>query len=212
MKPWFVVIAGAALGFAIHAIANPGRDPVPSDAARALAPTPGPREGTRAPAWRPAPAPPGGLAEIARAVRVSPEGTDGAGAGSAGPAPSPQEVRDRFEAFFGAENVDPAWNRGAADAVARGIEALLPVGSRLNRVECRGTICRIETGHPDADAFRAYAQSAFLDRETRVGSSGVFASVLAPPSPGGSVVAVAYLAREGKELPGPEALFATADH
>lgn len=85
---------------------------------------------------------------------------------------------------------------------------MLPAGSRLHHIECGGTLCRIQTSHLDVDEFRTYARNAFLDSETRVGSSGFFLSLLDAPAADGSVTAVAYMAREGKELPGPDALFA----
>jgi hypothetical protein len=145
------------------------------------------------------------IAESAGVDQVA-DAVDGGQPSSAKPAPSFQEVRDRFEVFFASEAVDSSWNWKAADTLTKGIQAVLPAGSVLRRIECRGTLCRVETSHLDVDTYRTYTQDAFLNRETRVGSSGFFASLLGDSTVGGSVVAVAYLAREGKALPGPEAL------
>lgn len=213
MRPWFFIAAAIVLGIALHSIIDMVGEPGASQAGDSSMAEPPPRpalparlsERLRIPAWRggsPAAGDPAGAAPAA--VEVVP-GTEPA---KVGPAPSSEEVRDRLQVFFNAEAVDSTWSREAAETLTKGIETRLPPGSRLHRVECRGTLCRIETSHLDADGFRTYAQSAFLSHETRVSSNGFFASLLGEPAAGASVTGVAYLAREGKQLPGPEALFA----
>ena len=140
------------------------------------------------------------------AVARSSEDTE---AKHARPAPSPAEVRDGFDAWFHAEAVDLAWSQRTTDALTRGLQAVLPAGSRLQRLECRGTLCRVETSHANLDEFHSYARDAFNNRETRVTTSGAFASLLGDPSRGGPMVSVAFLAREGTQLPGLDVLLAT---
>jgi hypothetical protein len=208
MKSWIVVIAAAALGVATWVLfhhASDGPDAAGAGASvapPAAEPTRPAIEGRRALRLTALPPP-------VRADRASAEDAGGAASAPApaGPAPTSEEMRDRLDAFFSAEAVDPVWNQQAAATLTRGIQAALPTGSGLRRLECRGTLCRIETSHLDADAFRAYAKDAFLERETRVGSSGFFANLLGDPAAGGPVVAVAYVVREGKDMPGPDELF-----
>jgi hypothetical protein len=207
MKTWIAIMSAATLALAIYSAVAPDDRPASPralgarDAALAV-----PRSAERpplAPAPR-MPMPSGAPLEITRgASEPEPNATM-----NSKPAPSATEARDRFEAYFAAEVVDTGWSRGAADTLTSGIQAVLPAGSNLLRLECRGTLCRVETSHLDVDGFRTFSQHAFLDRETRVGSSGFFASLLGDPAQDGPVTAVAYLAREGKALPGPEALFA----
>lgn len=206
MKMWMALVATVGLGIVIYSITDTDGTPgAPHAADRRAAAAPRSEVGAHRAVQPRAVAPLSIPVEVLR-----PERTDDATVGgNAKPAPSSEQVRDRFETFFSTEAVDPAWNREAADTLAKGVHAVLPAGSSLRRIECRGTLCRVETSHVDVAGFRAFAQHAFLDRETRVGSSGFFASLLGEPAPDGAVTAVAYLAREGKELPGPESLFAS---
>lgn len=127
------------------------------------------------------------------------------------PAPSAAEVRDGFDAFFHAETADPAWSQRMTDALMKGIQAVLPAGSRLQRLECRGTLCRIEISHTDLEEFHTYTRDAFSNLETRVTTGALFTTLLGDPTPGRPVVSVAFLAREGTELPSLETVLAIDD-
>jgi hypothetical protein len=122
--------------------------------------------------------------------------------------PSSEQVRDGLEAFFHAEAVDSTWSQATADKLTRGIQGALRPGSRLQRVECRQTLCRIETSHPDIAEFRAYVHDTYLGHDIDIPSGGTFVGVLGEPTAGSPVVAVAYMAGKGNELPGPELLSA----
>jgi hypothetical protein len=200
MKRFLVIVTAAGLGAAIYLSIEVNRS---SGSTQTGAPVPRATDAPRFSPGRPAPDP----LPLAHAVPAARD-TDSAEPANPRPTPSSQEFRDRFQAFFRSEAVDSSWNWIAADAVTKGVQAVLPAGSTIRSVECRGTLCRIETSHADVEAFRTWAHNAFLKRETRVGTSGFFASVVGEPNPGNPVVAVAYLAREGKQLPGPDALFA----
>jgi hypothetical protein len=202
MKPWIVVAAATVLGIAIHGLTGSSEGHAPAHTSPALgAASPRPTEVPRPTAGRRASMPLRAVPDVPGAERAS--------SGTKRMPGSPEEMRDRLEERFLSEAVDPAWTGGATESLARGVRAVLPAGSRLTRIECRATLCRIETGHPDLNEFRTYAHAAFLDRETRVGTSGGFASLIGePPAGAGPVAGVAYLAREGKEMPSPEALLA----
>jgi hypothetical protein len=70
-------------------------------------------------------------------------------------------------------------------------------------VECRSELCRIETVHPDLAGFQRYVGDAFAALDARIATSPVMASVLGDPAPGQPVIAVAFIGREGTELPRP---------
>jgi hypothetical protein len=202
MKLWIIAIAALGLGLATHLTLQGAADAPPPAATSTAPPT--------AKAARPRPAP--WIAELAlpspRDRATAPDAAREAAPAAVAAPPSEAEVRGRFDTVFTAERIDAAWHRGAADAVTRGLAAALPAGSAVRSVECRGTMCRIETSHTDPEAFRDYARRAFLDPDTRLTRSGFFASLAEPPTGGGDTVGVAFIAREGHELPGPEALFA----
>lgn len=207
MKRSIFVIVATVLGIAIYWLTATSGKPGSSGIGRTpVAAAPTPVGASRYMAERPLPLQLSAIADVAGATRNADEVVEGTK--PATPTPSVDEVRDHFETFFNSETVDPTWNWRAADTITKVIQATLPAGSWLHRVECRGTLCRVETGHLDADAFRTYVQAAFLGYETQIGNSGFFASLLDRPTSGSPVMAVVYLAREGKDLPEPEALFA----
>ena len=61
----------------------------------------------------------------------------------------------------------------------------------------------------DLQAYRAYMLDAFQGTETRVTHSAMFVTVLGEPVPGKPVVSVAFVARDGTELPDVESLLET---
>ena len=91
--------------------------------------------------------------------------------------------------------------RGAgAGRLAAREAAVLPPASELGAVECHASMCRIESRHEDAARYRQFAHSAFIDPETESWNGGFFSTAV--PEPGsGRLLAVAYVAREGQELP-----------
>jgi hypothetical protein len=127
--------------------------------------------------------------------------TETAEPSTAKPAPNRGGMRDGLETLFQSDPYDPAWSQRTTETLTRGIHAVLPEGSRLQRLECRGRLCRIETSHADVDGYRAYTQGAFQGPETRVTTGAVFGTVIGEPVPGKPIAAVAFVARDGQELP-----------
>lgn len=203
MKSWITALGIAALTAIVCALvvsmSEGPVEPVPQ-AAPAAAAALGP------PPSRPA-AP--RLSEERAPPPTAPEREDdGAAPASAAPAaPAPAVVRDRIGTSFEAERVDPMWDGIELARLEKTIPALLPPGSQIRRVECRSTMCRIESSHASLDQFGEFVQRAF-GGATRVNQSGFFAGLLADPQPGQPVVTVAYIARKGHALPMPERLAA----
>lgn len=123
------------------------------------------------------------------------------------PAPSTDAIRDRMGEIFASERLDEGWDGAELARLEKALPALLPPGSRIDRVECRSTMCRIESTHAGLDAFVDFARAAF-SRETRVNEGPFFASVSAPPVAGQPVSTVAFIARKGHILPMPERIAA----
>lgn len=112
----------------------------------------------------------------------------------------PVEVQARLDAKFTDERSDAAWAVTSQRLVTTKLSAVLPPASELRSVECRASMCKIESRHEDAVRYRQFAQSAFSDPETEAWNAGFFST--ATLEPGSSrVIAVAYVAREGQELP-----------
>jgi hypothetical protein len=124
----------------------------------------------------------------------------------AAPAPSAAQVRDRLDEVFRAEPVDAAWSQTATHTLQTKLAALLPAQSAVRSVDCRGSLCRIETSHAGVTEYRDFVKRTFLG-QPELWNAGFFTNVIADPVPGQPVVTVAYLAREGQSLPSSEALF-----
>lgn len=122
------------------------------------------------------------------------------------PSLQPEEVRDRLEAYFHEDTAGSSWSHDAAQTIEQRLPAILPLGSMMRSVECRTRFCRIETAHAGLDQFIQFTDSAFKMPDTKLWNGGYFATVLAEPIPGETVVAIAYLARDGQELITPDIL------
>ncbi len=202
MKQWILAIAFAVLGSGIYLLfATRDAAPAPAEPIAPPAPAPPPSSvGDRAPVAMPRPprpAPP-------RAVDDEP--ADGPATEDPAPADAvltTQEVRDHVEASFAA--AAPAASSDLGQGLDRGVRAALSAGSSVRSVECRGSLCRVETVHPDVDDFRDFMRRAFQD-STRIANGPAFVSLVDEPEPGQPVVAVAYVGREGSRLPMPAAV------
>jgi len=196
MKLSIVVLVVVALAWAGRALL-PDRDP--------------PLERTPRAAAAAAPQPPSHprfpeLAPLARVAADEPRDPAPAAAAPATAPPSSAQVRDRLDEVFHAESIDAAWSHTAVRTLEAKLAPLLPARSTVRSVDCRGSLCRIETSHAGVDEYRDFVQHAFLGR-TELWNAGFFTNVVADPVPGQPVITVAYLAREGQSLPSPEALF-----
>lgn len=108
------------------------------------------------------------------------------------------EMLDRLQTAFAGETVGDV--HGTARSLETAIRATLPPSSKLRSVECRGSFCRVETTHPDADEFRAFVQATF-QASSKIPSGPAFVSLVGEPVAGQPLTAVAFLAQPGTELP-----------
>lgn len=105
-----------------------------------------------------------------------------------------------YLAFVGArfeqETSDPGWH--AASELGSKLNEVLPAGSALRSLECRSSMCRIETTHRDLEAYRAFTEHFLLPgaRAPLWSGAGFFHVTHEPQRPGDELVAVVYLGRE----------------
>jgi hypothetical protein len=205
MKLWLlIIVALATLGMAAHSFISeldsaptePGH--APGHARRSPQPAPAPQLAVPLRPWA---AHVTAVNEPANTSRDQDKDTPG---GTAAPAPTFAETRDRLDGLFHSEGVDLVWSQEAMRTLGGKLPALLPTRSVVRSVDCRGSLCRIETSHTSVDDYRDFIQRAFLSSETRLWDAGFFAGLLAEPEPGQPIVNVAYLAHEGQDLPATE--------
>jgi hypothetical protein len=114
--------------------------------------------------------------------------------------PAPVDPRARLDGAFLAQQPDPAWTGAAGRLAEARIGAALPAASVLRSVECRASLCRIETEHPDLQRYQQFFQRAFVAPDTRAWNGAVTTAELAEAGDG-TVHVISYLAREGAALP-----------
>lgn len=198
MKPWIVVIMLAVLGCGLYLMyATREAAPPPAvligSSARSPSATTGSAPIAITRSARPTPAI---LVDDDRANPVGTQGAeDPAGPGSA---VTVEEVRDHIEASFVA--APRVASKDVAPSLESGLRAVLPVGSSVRSIECRGSLCRVETMHRGLAEVREFARRAFQELP-RVSNGPAFLSPLDEPAPGMPVVAVAYIGCEGTALP-----------
>jgi hypothetical protein len=203
MKTWLVigsVLATTATAAAIFATQI--HDPKPGPKPRATRIEEAPVETPAVTPWRPetiAPAP----------TATAPLAIPSAASATTAPPPRKQfsgpELRDSYEASFVAQNVDGAWAASARHTAESRLRERLPAGSSLRAVDCRSSLCRIETSHADSTQYLQFVRSALFDPSARPWGGAVFSIPAsdAPPDPSSRepMIAVSYLSREGVDLP-----------
>jgi len=97
---------------------------------------------------------------------------------------------------FGKEAVHPTWN--PTNALRDKVSRALPKGSSIRTLECRSTMCRMETSHGDALAYQAFTRSFMLGGGAPpIWTGPAFLTVIREiERDGDELVAVAYLGRE----------------
>ena len=112
------------------------------------------------------------------------------------------EMRDDYEIMFGSDHTDSSWTGADLRQANAKIGAALPEGSQLLSLECRASMCRIETSHKDMEHYHAFVRAAFMTPETEIWNSGTISTPLRDDTaPGEPLVMVSYVGREGHDLP-----------
>lgn len=116
------------------------------------------------------------------------------------PPPPSIDVQERFSALFDHESTDPTWARTTEDELEEKLEAQLPPASTVQSVECRASLCRVETVHRDPSAWSAVMSAGKDDPDNALWTGDVFSEEL-PSATGQESVVVSYFARQGTALP-----------
>lgn len=113
----------------------------------------------------------------------------------------PEEIRFQMSSRFEEERPDRAWAATAQELIRTRLIPHLAAGSKLISVQCRASMCEVLSSHTGPDAYNQFLQAAFRDPESRPWNTAVFATPTSDRDRDGNVITVAYLSREGQELP-----------
>lgn len=109
-------------------------------------------------------------------------------------------VHDALEQAFSAESRDGAWRINAQRAAEDALSATLPPQSAISSIDCRATLCRIESTHVGEAQVRTFVnQLASVDH--RPWNGAFYAGPLSQDPQTGAVTLVTYFAREGAQMP-----------
>jgi hypothetical protein len=101
---------------------------------------------------------------------------------------------DQYHAFiaqrFADETRDASWREAAE--LAPKLTAILPAGSRLRALDCRTSLCRVETSHLDMERYREFLAAGF-SLEQQIWSGAAQFPVPLAPQPNEPLVAVSWL-------------------
>jgi hypothetical protein len=111
-------------------------------------------------------------------------------------------MRDRYARAFAGERADPTWAESAQRRADERLKVTAQAGSTVRAIECRTSLCRIETTHPDRESAQQFVRGSFMKPGASPWNAPVFSMPL-DPAAAGPVVLVSYLAREGHPLPPP---------
>jgi hypothetical protein len=140
----------------------------------------------------------------AAAARPAPAGGDGAAPPAPTPpmrAPTSREIVDQIDARFYQEPSTP-WGRSAAARATAALTGVVADG-KIERIECRETMCRIELSHDSLQAFSNFAHQLATPQITEALWNGGFSAQVTNPS-AGAVTSVVFYAREDHEIPPAE--------
>jgi hypothetical protein len=129
-------------------------------------------------------------------IQSEPHGTAPAQDGKA----HERAYRDYIDGQFAQESIDPHWH--AVAELSPKLADVLPAGSAVREIQCRTSMCRVTTSHPDMDSYRAFLKAGleFMGAKN-LWSGPATTMVLDQPVNGrGEVVALLYLGR-GESLP-----------
>ena len=101
----------------------------------------------------------------------------------------------QLEDDFRAEGRDPGWSDQGTTEATRALSRDLPGGTKLGKVECRFTMCRVESSHTSVDAFQTFVRSGLLSHDRQLWNGG-FSAYVVDQSPSG-VSALTFIERGG---------------
>jgi len=110
-------------------------------------------------------------------------------------------VRKTLEALVQAEAADPSWADRARSMAENSLAAHLPEGSRLGAIDCRTSVCRIESIHDGQRRADEFIHKALGEPAARPWNGGFAVGPIAEDPATGRVTTLLFLMRESKDLP-----------
>jgi hypothetical protein len=114
-----------------------------------------------------------------------------------------QAEEQKIAEQFASEPVDPRWN--ALDQVTPKLKNALPAGSSVQNVDCKSTLCRIDTTHVSAETYASYVDHYLLSDkrapEERVWPGSARFVTNGNLEEDGPVSSTIFLLREDHEFP-----------
>ena len=106
------------------------------------------------------------------------------------------------ERVFQAELDDPHWN--AESELGGRLRELTGPDSSIQDLDCRSSLCRVQTAHKNGEAYRAYVTAMTMPQPPgqRLWGGAMFNSS-EDPSGSGAVRGTVYLVRVGHAMPAP---------
>lgn len=112
-------------------------------------------------------------------------------------------IYDVMEAAFMGEAVDTSWAREAGRTARNTLLSHLPEHSRIAALDCRASMCRVESVHESRARADELVRSAITEPTARPWNGSFATGAISEDTRTGSVTLVTYLMREGAELPEP---------
>ena len=110
--------------------------------------------------------------------------------------PDDREITRRLEQRFADEKTDPGWSKPSQQIITTHVHQGIPPESKVKSIECRRTMCRVESQHPSFDVYKKFLDEALLFPHG--GWDGPVMTSVLSRSP--EVKAVGYLFRAGEDL------------
>ncbi len=106
-----------------------------------------------------------------------------------------EEIRNRMDAKFAAEQRDAQWGTSTAAGLRQDFTTHLPKNARMDDLDCRQTLCKVETTFQDMTSYREFVSTKLMGGPVKWDGQGL-ASVRRTER-NGEVVVVTYLTRPG---------------
>jgi hypothetical protein len=110
--------------------------------------------------------------------------------------PDENEIAKRLEQRFSDEKPDPSWSPASQRLITEHVRKGIPTESQVRSIECRRTVCRVESQHPSMEVYKKFVDDALLFPQG--GWDGPVMTSILSRSP--EVRALGYLFRPGEDL------------
>jgi hypothetical protein len=141
---------------------------------------------------------------------LDPLRADSAGSRDTQPPPSPiEEVApflETLETTYEQDEIDASWSRMATEKLQYALYSRMPNGAQLESIECRSTLCRVESTFDSRSQMEEFVQSALRDPERRPWNGAMTTGPIQEDPVSGRTTMLTFLTREGEEFPNTPAV------